>query len=72
MNIPKQVSELANRHGFNSVELVKSASNEMIYSVGSVDGDGFPLPTGLPHYIIARDGVLSLVCDSDFHITDAL
>lgn len=73
MNVPERVSELATGHGFNSVELVgRAADGSDIYSVGCVDGDGFALPTGLPHYIIDRDDVLSLVLDGDFHITDAL
>lgn len=73
MNVPEQVSVLATGHGFNSVELAgRAPDGSSIYSVGCVDGDGFALPTGLPHYIIERDGVLSLVCDGDFRITDAL
>lgn len=72
MNIPEQVTKLANAHGFNSVELIKRTAYEYIYSVGSVDADGFALPVGLPHYIIDRNGLLSLVCDEDFHITSVL
>lgn len=72
MNVPEQVTKLASTHGFNSIELVKRTSDECIYSVGCVDGAGFSLPTGLPHYIIDRNSVLSFVCDDDFHITDDL
>lgn len=72
MNIPKDVIELASQHGFNDVELAKHTPTENIYSVGCVDDGGMSLPIGLPHYIFEREGVLSLVCDEDMHITDAL
>ena len=72
MNIPKDVIELASQHGFNDVELAKHTPTENIYSVGCVDDGGISLPTGLPHYIFEREGVLFLVCDEDMHITDAL
>ena len=72
MNISKDVIELANRHGFNDVELAKHTSTENIYSVGCLDDSGMSLPAGLPHYIFEREGVLSLVCDEDMRITDAL
>lgn len=52
MNIPEQVSELAARYGFNSVSLAKHVADEDIYSVECVDGQGFPLPVGLPAFII--------------------
>ena len=43
MEIPKQVSELANS---------SSSPEGSIYSVGCVDGDGFELPVGLPAFIL--------------------
>ena len=46
MEIPKQVSELANSSGYNSVVLSASSPEGSIYSVGCVDGDGFELPVG--------------------------
>ena len=48
MEIPKQVSELANSSGYNSVVLSASSPD----SVGCVDGDGFELPVGLPAFIL--------------------
>ena len=72
MKIPEKVTKLAESHGFNSVELVKRAPDESIYSVGCLDKGGVILPTGLPHYIVDRNGLLSFVSDDDFHITDAL
>ena len=51
MEIPKQVSELANSSGYNSVVLSASSPEGSIYSVGCVDGDGFELPVGLPAFI---------------------
>ena len=52
MEIPKQVSELANSSGYNSVVLSASSPEGRIYSVGCVDGDGFELPVGLPAFIL--------------------
>ena len=52
MEIPKQVSELANSSGYNSVVLSASSPEGSIYSVGCVDGDGFELPVGLPAFIL--------------------
>ena len=72
MNVPEQVTNLARVHGFNSVELVRHTSDENVYSVCCVDGDGLSLPAGLPHYIIDRNGILTLTCDDDFRITDSL
>ena len=48
MEIPKQVSELANSSGYNSVVLSASSPEGSIYSVGCVDGDG----VGLPAFIL--------------------
>ena len=53
MEIPKQVSELANSSGYNSVVLSASSPEGSIYSVGCVDGDGFELPVGLPAFILS-------------------
>ena len=52
MEIPKQVSELANSSGYNSVVLSASSPEGSIYSVGCVDGDGFELPVSLPAFIL--------------------
>ena len=52
MEIPKQVSELANSSGYNSVVLSASSPEGSIYSVGCVDGDGFELPVCLPAFIL--------------------
>ena len=52
MNIPEQVSELANIHGYNSVVLSASSPEGSIYSLGCVDRNGFELPVGLPAFIL--------------------
>lgn len=52
MEIPKQVSELANSNGYNSVVLSASSPEGSIYFVGCVDGNGFELPVGLPAFIL--------------------
>nr|DAW90328.1 MAG TPA: hypothetical protein [Bacteriophage sp.] len=61
MEIPKQVSELANRNGYNSVILSKHSQQESIYSVGCVDENGFDLPVGLPAFILFDGQSCSLV-----------
>ena len=73
MIIPEQVKNLANSNGFNAIGLVKYTQEESIYSISCVDAEGFVLPIGLPHYIIDHNnGLLSLFCDEDFHITNTL
>lgn len=52
MKVPKQVSEFAERNGYNSVILSKRSPKESIYSVGCVDKNGFELPIGLPAFIL--------------------
>lgn len=63
MNIPKQVSELAAKYGFNSVTPVKQATDETIYSVACVDEDGSPLPVGLPTFIVFDGNTCKLIDD---------
>ncbi len=52
MEIPKQVSDLANSNGYNSVVLSASSPEGSIYSLGCVDRNGFELPVGLPAFIL--------------------
>lgn len=61
MKIPEQVSELANRNGYNSVILSKRSQQESIYSVGCVDENGFDLPVGLPAFILFDGQSCSLI-----------
>ncbi|WP_129616510.1 hypothetical protein [Bacteroides cellulosilyticus] len=61
MKIPEQVSELANRNGYNSVILSKHSQQESIYSVGCVDENGFDLPVGLPAFILFNGQSCSLI-----------
>ncbi|RHB29343.1 hypothetical protein DW889_07940 [Bacteroides stercoris] len=68
MNIPEQVSELANIHGYNSVVLSASSPEGSIYSVGCVDGDGFELPVGLPTFILF-DGQSCRLVDGEEGLT---
>jgi len=64
MKVPKQVSEFAERNGYNSVNLSKRSPKECIYSVGCVDEHGFELPVGLPAFILF-DGQSCTLVDGD-------
>lgn len=50
--IPKKVSEAADRMGCNSVEYVGVYKDAKVFGIGQVDEDGFPMPTGLPTLIL--------------------
>lgn len=51
-NIPKKVSEAADRMGCNSIEYVGVYKDAKVFGIGQVDKDGFPMPTGLPTLIL--------------------
>lgn len=59
--IPTQVKELAKKHGFNSVHYAGEYNGASAYSVGVVDSNGMPTPTGLPTYILLKDNNTSIV-----------
>lgn len=63
--IPKIVLDEAKKHGFNVVAFLGEYKGAEVYSVGIVDKDGFPLPTGLPTSILLRNGKTEIVAGND-------
>lgn len=55
--IPKIVLDEAKKQGLGEMEYRGKYNNAEVYGeVGEVDKDGFPVPTGLPCYILLKDG----------------
>ena len=71
-NIPKQVLNLAQENGFNDISWAGKTADGEYYSIGMTDENGMPMPTGLPNYILFNKGKCSIICDTDFRITDVL
>lgn len=51
-NIPNQVQHIADQEGCNSIEYVGKYKNDEVYSLGEVDENGIPVPTGLPLLVL--------------------
>ena len=60
-SIPSPVQNEASRNGFNRVEYAGRLDGFDYYSVGCVDGNGNPVPTGLPTFIQDNGGRLSII-----------
>lgn len=54
--IPAEVTRYQKEYGFNTSELIASNAMGDIYALSCVDGNGFVLPTGLPVFVIMKDG----------------
>ncbi len=59
--IPAEVIMAAENDGCNSVSYCGTYQGEDVYSIGSVDSEGQPVPTGLPVYILYKEGDLRFV-----------
>ena len=64
-NIPITVQKESARYGFNSVEYAGRLDGVDYYSVGCVDSEGVPVPTGLPTFIQDNGGQLSFISGLD-------
>lgn len=60
-NIPSEVLKSAKDEACNSVEFCGTYQGEEVYSIGSVDSEGLPIPTGLPVFILYKDGNIRMV-----------
>lgn len=59
--IPEIIRRKASENGFNAVEYIGVRNGVPAFSVGSVDGDGAPIPTGLPTvFLLKGDSVESV------------
>lgn len=55
--IPKIVSDEAKKHGLGEMVYRGKYNNAEVYGeVPEIDEDGFTVPTGLPCYILLKDG----------------
>ena len=52
--IPKIIQDKAAEQGFNAVEFIGEREGAQAFSVGCVDEDGEPLPTGLPTVFLLK------------------
>lgn len=59
--IPETIKKEAYENGFNTVEYIGFRNGVPAFSVGSVDGNGVPVPVGLPTvYLLKGDRVESV------------
>ena len=54
--IPDEVHRIADRECRNSIRYIGTLDGKEVYSLGKVDEDGIPMPTGMPH-IVLWDGL---------------
>jgi hypothetical protein len=59
--IPAEVIKAAENDGCNSVSYCGTCQGEEVYSIGFVDSEGQPVPTGLPVFILYKDGNIRMV-----------
>ena len=63
--IPNYITEIAAKNGFNSIEFAGRLDGSDYYSVGVVDKNGLPVPTGLPTFIQDKGRILSIISGMD-------
>ena len=63
VNIPTEVTRYQNEYGFNTSELDASNAQGDFYALSQVDSDGFVVPTGLPVFVIMKNGRAQIVTD---------
>lgn len=61
MKTPKKVQELAAASGFNRAQYAGTLDGVNYFSLGIVDKNGDPLPSGLPAFVMEAGGRYSLV-----------
>ncbi|MDO4930091.1 MAG: hypothetical protein Q4E59_03045 [Bacteroidales bacterium] len=54
MKIPKIILDEAEKYGYNSVGFIGVRDGAQAFSVGYVDDNGFPPPTGLPTVFLLK------------------
>lgn len=53
--IPECVKNIQHKYSCNAAEYITSIDNEDVYSIYSVDSNGFELPIGLPVFVFVKD-----------------
>lgn len=52
--IPSGVLRYQEEYGCNRAEYITTIENEDIYSLSKVDDNGFPVPLGLPLFVLVK------------------
>lgn len=61
MKIPKIIKDKAAEQGFNAIEFIGVKNGSQAFSVGCVDEEGNPLPTGMPTVFLLKGDKISVV-----------
>lgn len=61
MKIPKIIKDKAEEQGFNAIEFIGVKNGFQVFSVGCVDEEENPLPTGLPTVFLLKGDKISVV-----------
>lgn len=59
--IPSEVIQYQNEYGCNHSEYVATVENEKIYSLMQLDDNGFPIPMGLPLFVLVKENSCRIV-----------
>lgn len=60
-DIPTIIRECAYDNGFNAIEYQGKAEGAEVYSVGCVDEDGEPMPTGMPTLLLLKSDKIEMM-----------
>ena len=61
MEIPQIIKETAREHGCNRVSYSGEIDGAHVFSIGCVDMNGLPIPTGLPEFLLLKDDEITIV-----------
>lgn len=65
MEIPQIIKEAAYEHGCNQVSYCGELDGAKVFGIGCVGFDGLPVPTGLPEFLLLKDGAITLVSGNE-------
>lgn len=71
--IPAEVIRIQKEYGCNHSEYVATIENEDVYSLSRLDENGFPLPIGLPIFVLVKGDDCRVVDGNEgFELMDSL
>ena len=65
MKVPQIVKEVARTYGFNNAKYCGELDGAKVYGVETVDSNGLPVPTGLPTFLLLKDGDITIVSGNE-------